>query len=114
MNDNDQYFQAIQGVEERRAAIVELLEELNCFHASLLIRLTNPTGLGQASKTVIIAIMACVLDILLIATKLFSRSAWRTRLGVYSNIVPLCIMRSRILQPFSGTRSLKNRTCRMP
>ncbi|VDB88570.1 unnamed protein product [Peniophora sp. CBMAI 1063] len=65
---------ATDGVEQRRVALIELFKELEFFNKNLLVRLAKPAELGQASKISVIAIMACILDILLIATRLFPPS----------------------------------------
>ena len=58
-----------------------LFEELNFFLERLRIRLAMPSGLGPASKTMSITILAHMLEVVSIATKLFAPSAWRTRLS---------------------------------
>ncbi|VDB88566.1 unnamed protein product [Peniophora sp. CBMAI 1063] len=78
---------ATDGVEPRRVALIELLEQLKSFNESLVVRLAKPAELGRASKITVIAIMACILDIFLIATKLFSPSAWRTRISLFHQAI---------------------------
>ncbi|VDB88572.1 unnamed protein product [Peniophora sp. CBMAI 1063] len=78
---------ATDGVEQRRVALIELFEELKVFSEGLRVRLAKPAELGRASKITVIAIMACILDILLIATKLFSPSVWRTRISLFHQAI---------------------------
>ncbi|VDB87550.1 unnamed protein product [Peniophora sp. CBMAI 1063] len=78
---------ATDGVEQRRVALIGLFEDLKSFNESLVIRLAKPAELGRASKITVIAIMACILDILLIATKLFSPSVWRTRISLFHQAI---------------------------
>ncbi|KZV59419.1 hypothetical protein PENSPDRAFT_760435 [Peniophora sp. CONT] len=76
--------EASNGIAERCDALIGLLEELNSFLGSLRIRLTTTTfSLGPDSTTIAITILAHLLDVLLIATKLFSPSKWRMRLAFY-------------------------------
>ena len=60
-----------------------LFEELNFFLERLRIRLAMPSGLGPASKTMTITILAHLLEVVSIATKLLAPSAWRTRLSAH-------------------------------
>ncbi|KZV60178.1 hypothetical protein PENSPDRAFT_760153 [Peniophora sp. CONT] len=75
--------QATNGISERCDILIGLFEQLNSFLERLSIRLVTPSALGPASKTIAITILAHLLDIFLIATKLFSQPAWRTRLTLY-------------------------------
>ncbi|KZV62026.1 hypothetical protein PENSPDRAFT_618500, partial [Peniophora sp. CONT] len=75
--------QATSGVSERCDMLTGLFEQLNSFLARLSIRLSTPSTLGPTSKTIIITILAHLLDIFLMATKLFSRPAWRIRLELF-------------------------------
>ncbi|KZV59361.1 hypothetical protein PENSPDRAFT_620715, partial [Peniophora sp. CONT] len=75
--------QASNGVGERCEILIGLFEKLNHYLENLSVRLATPSSLGPASKTIAITILAHLLNIFLIATKLFSRSAWHTRITLY-------------------------------
>ncbi|KZV72485.1 hypothetical protein PENSPDRAFT_683711 [Peniophora sp. CONT] len=72
--------QATNGVRDRWDVLVGLFEKLNFFLESLSVRLAIPSGIGPATKTIAITILAHLLEIFSIATKLFSHGTWRARL----------------------------------
>ncbi|KAJ7691803.1 hypothetical protein B0H17DRAFT_1200919 [Mycena rosella] len=65
--------QATQGVSERYDALVELFEKLESFLGRLGIRLEPPSSLGPVSKTIAVKILAHLLHVFALSTKLIKK-----------------------------------------
>ncbi|KAJ7610328.1 hypothetical protein B0H17DRAFT_15699 [Mycena rosella] len=65
--------QATQGVSERYEALVKLFEKLESFLGRLGIRLEVPSSLGSVSKTIAVKILAHLLYVFALSTKLIKQ-----------------------------------------
>ncbi|KZV65046.1 hypothetical protein PENSPDRAFT_147487 [Peniophora sp. CONT] len=74
---------ATKGLSERFEALIGLFEEMGFFLDSLRIRANASEAVGPAARTVGIAILAHLLDVFFLATKLIMEPAWRARFVLY-------------------------------
>ncbi|VDC05161.1 unnamed protein product [Peniophora sp. CBMAI 1063] len=78
--------EATKGVSERFEALIELFEEMSFFLESLNVRTAKTSeATGSATRTVDIAILAHLLDVLRLATELLKEPAWRARIKLSVN-----------------------------
>ncbi|KZV71958.1 hypothetical protein PENSPDRAFT_719761, partial [Peniophora sp. CONT] len=71
--------EATKGVDKYLDALTGLFEELNAFLESLRGRLASPSGLGPASKTVAVSILAQLVNVCFRASSILSKRSFRGR-----------------------------------
>ncbi|VDB95504.1 unnamed protein product [Peniophora sp. CBMAI 1063] len=79
--------QTTKGVSAYCDALVVLFEELNLFLEALRPRLLAPSSLGPASKTIAIAILSHLLDVVVHVAKILSKGSWLGRLSLYGRVL---------------------------